>query len=292
MKQKSHKKHNAKNPPDLFPSSGSPRPLSAVWANAAQLLPYTALDEAALRRRERELNPATGAPWIPPARGSKWEILPTLAGCTAWRMHQLATADSRGLPRQCASMKDVEATFHLPREMQEYAREHFSPAPGEELIFEASNRVNVLPMLRRFKPFLKKVFSKTGAAIAELEGFEDLDLDTQRAKCYKQDEIQKRRDNALATAQLHTRDGIEKEIAEPLAAIFAHLKNYEKTTGGKLKSLLLGAGLPPELVQQTITTAAAGIREPLQKLREQLALSHHSETAGQDTAAPANQLPQ
>jgi len=71
---------------------------------------------------------------------------------------------------------------------------------------------------------------------------------------------------------LHTRDGIEKEIGEPLTAIFSSLKSYEKITGGKLKSLLTGAGVDPLIIQQAIATATSGIQEPLTKLRDQLGL--------------------
>jgi hypothetical protein len=285
MKKISHKKHTAKNsqptpasplnaspgtPPDLFPLAGGVKSLDSAWATASQLSPYTGLDDAALRRRARELNPRATppAPWIPPARGGRWPVAATLRGVCAWYQDQLAAAESCGLPPQCASMKDLERLFHIPVVMQKYIREH-GLAPRA---FEASNRVNILPMLEAAEPFLSKIFGGSNSKIAEITGFEDLDLDTQRALSTQQDVIEKKRTNALAIAALHTRDGIEKELAEPLAAIFSALKNFEKVTGGKLKSLLAGAGLDPVIVQQAIGTAAAGIQEPLTKLRAQLRL--------------------
>lgn len=227
------------------------------------------MDDPALRRRAIELNPhaTPPAPWIPKPRGARYQVLPTLCGLLAWRQHQLATAESRALPRQCASMKDAESIYHIPVVMQKYIREHGLSPKG----FEASNRVNILHVLEAAHPFLTKIFGGTNSKIAEITGFEDLDLDTQRALSAQQDVITKKRENALATAQLHTRTGIENEIAEPLGAVAAAWKNYEKNTGGKLKSLLTGAGVEPEIIRQAITIATAGVQEPITKLREAIA---------------------
>lgn len=273
MTQISHKKHTGKKPvPDLFPASKGSRPLDNSFATAAQLAPYTGMDDAALRRRAREMNPSTSRPWIPAARGSKWPVAPTLSGVAAWYRHQISAAETRGLPAQCASMRDVEALLGLSVAAQQYARTHHHPAPGAPVIFEASNRVNLLPLLRFFSPLLNKLSAGGGAQIKDLEAFQDLDVDFQRAKCLQQDEIEKRRNNALANEDLNTRDGLEKEIAEPLTAIFSALKNYEKITGNKLKSLCAGAGIDPDLIRQIISTAAAGVTDPMTKLREQLKL--------------------
>lgn len=262
-------KHTAKKSPavgsDLFPAANGTRSPSE-WSTAAQLFPHTGLDDAALRRRARETNPATGAPWIPSPRGSKWPLTSTALGLLAWYRHQLAAAGERALPRRCANMRDLEALYFIPREMQQYLRDH-GLCPDA---FEDSNRVNILPLLKAAQPFLKKIFSGSGAELAGLEGFEELDKDTMQARVYAQDEIKKIRDNALANSQLHTREGIEKQIAEPLAAIAAKWKNYEKETGTKLKSLLAGAGVAPELIRQTIHVATAGVQEPMEKLRAAL----------------------
>lgn len=274
MSQKSDKKHPEKNPlSDLFPLASGEKSLNSPWATAAQLFPYTGLDESALRRRARETNPATGAPWIPAPRGAKFEVHPTLRGLCAWKDHQLATPATRSLPTQCASMKDVTALYHFPVEMQQYARRHYHPQPGEPVIFESSNRVNLPPLLAFFAPFWNKIFCKGSGAIKGIENFEEIDLDTQRALSAQQDVIQKTRDNALANGELHTRGGIERELAEPLTAIFAAFKNFEKTAGGKIKSLLTSANTDPEIIRQTLTLAAAGVQEPLTKLRAQLKLS-------------------
>lgn len=276
MSQKTIEKHSGKKPAsDLFPLAKGENAIAGTWATTAQLFPFTQMDDAALRRRAREINPAAAppAPWIPAPKGARWEVLPTLRGLLAWQRHQLATAEARGLPSQCASMKDTETVFGFPTEMQQYAREHYHPKAGEQVIFESSNRVNLHPMLQFFRPLWKKLFCKGAEAIKGIEDFEAIDLDTQRALSAQQDVITKKRDNALAAHDLHTRDGIEKDLAEPLTTIFNVLKNYEKITGGKLKSLLTGAGVPPEIVQQAIATAAGGIQEPFAKLRARLSLN-------------------
>jgi hypothetical protein len=272
MNQKRPKKHTQKKSPDLFPATSGARAIDTPWVTPATLTPFTDLDDQFLRRRARETNPATASPWLPGPRGGKWPLHPTLIGLLDWYRHQLSTAATRALPAQCASMRDTEAIYGFPIEMQQYAREHHHPAVGAEVIFESSNRVNLPPLLAFFRPLWKKLFCKGAEAIKGIEDFESIDLDTQRALSAQQDVIQKKRENALATAQLHTRDGIEKEIGEPLTAIFSSLKSYEKITGGKLKSLLTGAGVDPLIIQQAIATATSGIQEPMNKLREQLKL--------------------
>lgn len=273
MRKKSHIKHTEKkSPPDLFPSAKGAKALTTSWATPPILTPFSDLDDSLLRRRAREINPHTSLPWLPAPRGGRWPVLPTLIGLLAWYRHQHATQAARGLPVQCANMGDAEAIFGFPKEMQQYAREHHHPKTGEQVIFESSNRVNLPPLLAFFRPLWKKIFCKGGEAIKGIEDFESIDLDTQRALSAQQDVIAKKRDNALATAQLHTRDGIEKEIGEPLTTIFSSLKSYEKITGGKIKSLLLGAGLDPAITAQVIATATAGIQEPLTKLRDHLHL--------------------
>src|SRR6185312_4392163 len=236
MKQKSTAKHKGKkspapkgasssSAPDLFPPVGGSKTLPGAFAKAAQLFPYTGLDDAALRRRAAETNPATGAPWIPAARGGRWPVHDTLAGLLAWRTHQHATAESRGLPAICGSMKDVEAIHRIPVEMQQYAREHYHPQAGDPIIFESSNRVHIPPMAEFFYPLLKKIFSGGGNQIAGLQGFEDLDLDFQRALSTKEDVIAKKRDNGLANQDLYVLSEIEKQLGEPLT----YLGNEWKT---------------------------------------------------------------
>ena len=257
---------------ELFPASHGSRPIASPWATPAQIFPDGQFDDPALRRLDRDLNPATGAPWIPKPRGGRWEVIPTLRGIIAWQAHQRATADTRTLPAQCASMRDVAAVYQFPIEMLQYAREHYHPQVGAPVIFESSNRVNVPPFLAFMAPLWKKIFCKGSSAIAGLENFEEIDLDTQRAKSAAEDVIAKKFQNGQTAKTLHTRDGVERELGEPLTAIATDWKSFEKITGGKLKSLLHGAGVAPEIVRQAITIAAAGIQEPMSKLRQLLKL--------------------
>jgi len=283
MTQKSTAKHTEKKPPELFPNAPTAKTLPALWLSAAQLFPYTGLDAPALRRRAIETNPATGAPWIPKPRGSRWPLHETLTGVLAWREHQLATATTRALPTQCATMQDVETIFRLPKEMQSYARAHHHPQTAAQVIFESSNRVNVLPMFEFFYPLLKKIFSGGGNKLQGLQGFEDLDLDLQRALSTKEDVIEKKRDNARANRDLYTMEGIERELGEPLTRIADDWRTALKTHGGKLKSLLHGAGMDTALIQQALAIFTEALHGPPAKLRQQLGLDQPNE--------PANQIP-
>lgn len=278
-RQKSVAKHTEKKSDkadsELFHAPSSAKPIDGDYATAAQLFADTGMDDSALRRRAREVNPVTHAAWLPGPRGSKFSVLATLRGCLAWYRHQIETAAARTLPRQCANMSDIEGCFHIPVEVQKYLRKQ-GLCP---LAFDASNRVLIIPLLEALQPFLKKLFSPGGAQIAGLAGFEQLDKDTMQARVSAQIEIEKIRDNALATKQLQTREGIENEIGIPLAAVAAKWKNYEKETGAKLKSLLAGAGVPPEIIKQAIHIATAGVQEPMEKLRAALPLTNELEKA-------------
>jgi len=277
MTQKSTAKHTEKKPPELFPNAPTAKTLPALWLSAAQLFPYTGLDAPALRRRALETNPATGAPWIPKPRGSRWPLHETLTGVLAWREHQLATAADRALPAQCASMQDVETIYQLPGELIKYVRSH-GLAPDA---FDASNRVRIIPIMKAVAPFLKKIFGGSNAKLAEITGFEELDLDTQRALSTKEDVIEKKRDNARANRDLYTMEGIERELGEPLTRIADDWRTALKTHGGKLKSLLHGAGMDTALIQQALAIFTEALHGPPAKLRQQLGLDQPNDPANQ-----------
>jgi len=275
MTQKSTAKHTEKKPPELFPNAPTAKTLPALWLSAAQLFPYTGLDAPALRRRALETNPATGAPWIPKPRGSRWPLHETLTGVLAWREHQLATAADRALPAQCASMQDLETIYQLPGELIKYVRSH-GLAPDA---FDASNRVRIIPIMKAVAPFLKKIFGGSNAKLAEITGFEELDLDTQRALSTKEDVIEKKRDNARANRDLYTMEGIERELGEPLTRIADDWRTALKTHGGKLKSLLHGAGMDTALIQQALAIFTEALHGPPAKLRQQLGLDQPNDPA-------------
>lgn len=229
-------------------------------ARAAELFCITGMTDPQLRQAQLRVD-ATGAPYLPKPAGGFWPVRETLAGLLRYQRDRAAET----LPRQCASMKDVESFYGFPVEAQQYARNH-----GCEGAFESSNRVNILPLFRFFTPLLKKIFSRGAANIPGLEGFEELDADVMLGRVRVQDEIEKKRDNALANGDLRTSQGVEELLGPPLTDIANNLKNYEKTTGAKIRSVLSSAGVPEATVKQVLQVAAAGITEPLAKLRASL----------------------
>ena len=192
---------------DLFPQIAGTRPVAEKWATALQLSPIIGMDDAGLRRLadKNNLNPETNEAWIPkPIRG-QWPVLKTISGWAAWMRHKMTKQEERGLPRQCSSMKDLEAVYGIPVEMQQYARIH-----GCSVAFDSSNRVNVLPLLKFFTPLLLKIFSGGGKHIEGIEAFDELDLNEQRARLTSAQAIEQERLNALAEQRLHDREDCEQ----------------------------------------------------------------------------------
>ncbi len=240
MGQKLHNKHAAKkSTTDLFPSSAGVKAIDSPWATASQLHPYTGLDEPTLRRRARETNPATGKPWIPAPSGARFQVWPTLRGLCAWREHHAAAATTRGLPAQCSSMKATEAATGITVESQQYLRKK-NLCPDA---FDASNRVNLLPLIRALATQhdqWRKYLTGQGTDHTGLEGFEELDLDHQRARVAKADADERERNNRLADGHLQTRTGVEETVWERgLLPLRGELLNLPKT-------LRAEAGLSPE----------------------------------------------
>lgn len=148
-------------------------------------------------------------------------------------------------------MADVEAYFGVPPALQRrIRREGLCPEA-----FDVSGRVNVPPLLK---------------AIFQLEQFSEADLPAERAKLIQEQRAQKSRENALANGQLVTKDGIMRELAGPLTAIRDGWTSYPLITGRKIKSLLQGAGVDPEIVRRVVDLAVDGVAEPLRHLRQML----------------------
>lgn len=267
MRQKSTQTRDKKKakktvPIDLFPISSSSKPIASQFATAVQLIAYTFMDDAKLRRlgAPSAINPATGAPWIPKPRRGQYEITPTILGALAWWRAQ-ATRPDTDHPIY-VSMEDADTRGLIPREFQQYAQK-------KGLDFINTNRsVRSEPLRRYASEILRKIYSNGAPQLRDLDGLEDLDKDVMQARVLKQTEIEKIRDNALAEKILRTADDIESEIADPLAALSAGLNNYERQTGSKLRSLLHTLGIKDEDIQRVITVAAAGISEPRAKLQQ------------------------
>ena len=260
---------------ELFPAAKGVRPADSQWWTGAQFAAFIhscypkapAFDEPKLRAlgHSSAINPLTSAPWIPKPRAAKFEFTPTLKGVLAYLLHQLDHADS--LPKQCSGMNVVEGIFKISVEVQKKFKEKgFCPAA-----FESSNRVNVLPLVAALGEKMRQIIT-AGTKLHGIEGFEELDKDVMQARVAAQVEIEKIRENNLANGNLFTRETVEK-ILEPVAAWGLRWKNYEKDTGGKLKSLLTGAGVDAAIVAQAIAIAKSGVIAPPLELREQLKLN-------------------
>jgi hypothetical protein len=164
--------------PDLIDPPAGTRPIEGQWATAAQLHPFTGMDEAQLRRLGRETNPATGQAWLPAPVRSRWPVAQTLIGANAWWRWQMEKRG--GLPEGYANIGDFCAQTKFPRVMMEYALKHGCQCR------DTANRIYLTPFLEFFQELFTKIFSGGGAQIKNLEGFEELDSDLQLARLRKE----------------------------------------------------------------------------------------------------------
>jgi hypothetical protein len=109
---------------ELFQATGGAKPIKTQWATAVQLFQVTGMDDAALRRlgNVNNLNPATGAAWIPKPKGGKYEIQPTVKGVIAWLRSQ-QVSDQRLEHISYPSMESCEGTTGITKTLQQMAKQ-------------------------------------------------------------------------------------------------------------------------------------------------------------------------
>lgn len=198
----------------------------ATWR---ELYPFTSHDDGALRRREKEVDPETNAPWIPPAVIGKRDAAATLRGICRYKDFLLANRD--GLPDEFANMGDFEAQTGFPREMIKYAIDNGCR------MRDGANRCKLKPFLKFFREndIWKKIFSDGGMQIKGLKGFEDLDSDMQLARLRKEQADALVDEKLIRQGTMVHMNVIEEEIEEKgLAPLRANLIAFGKTYAGQL----------------------------------------------------------
>jgi hypothetical protein len=238
--------------PDLLAPPPGTKPIDQQWADAAQLRPFTGMDEGKLRHLGRETNPVTGAPWLPKARNSKWPVAQILMGVNAYLRHQAERQD--GLPETYASMGDFTARTLHPREQIEYALKNGCQCR------DAANRIYLTPFLEFFAPIYKKIFSGGGVQIKGLEGFEELDSDLQLARLRKEQADALVDEKNIREGRLVDMASVEELLWEKRdAPLRADLLAFSKTFAQQCNPL------DPALAQKVIDSGIAMI---LKKLRD------------------------
>jgi hypothetical protein len=163
--------------PGIKPSAPAAFTLTAA-ETAAKLFPFTGLTDPQLRNLHTQVDPATGAPWIPKPASGKYPTAATIAGVVRYLRHQ-ADRTNR-LPATFATMGDVETHLKFPEEMLKYALRNDCKAR------DASNRWDRDLLLEFFAPIFKKIFAANGIQLKGLEGMEGLDSDLQLARLRKE----------------------------------------------------------------------------------------------------------
>jgi len=112
---------------ELFPTPAGTKPIDLPWATAAQLLPVTGMNDAALRNltNANNPNPATNAAWIPKPRGGKYEIIPTVKGVIEFLRHQISkqAVDQRVEHISFSSMESLEGATGIAKTLQQMAKQ-------------------------------------------------------------------------------------------------------------------------------------------------------------------------
>ena len=167
------------------------------------------------------------------------------------------------LPSQCENMKQLEAIYGIPKEMTSYFK-------GKGcLAFAANSRVDVVALLKFAQPTLRVIFCNSGANVEAIQtGGKITDVDDARTQCLIQDNIEKIRNNARENGLIHTLEEVETLIGEPLQQIFNELKNFKRNVGQKMKNILGGADVDPEITRQTIAAAAEWVESILKEYRK------------------------
>jgi hypothetical protein len=153
---------------DLFAVEPNSKPVAGAFATAAQIvgrLPFLAetVDEKFLRRRGFEINPRTGAPWIPKPRNNQFEISPTIIGLLEWFAAKAAERD--GLPASYDSMQAMENSFlRVPKEFTRWALKN-GASPAQI----GGSRIDPRPVLEKAAEILRLIPSGKITGIAGLE---------------------------------------------------------------------------------------------------------------------------
>ena len=243
--------------PTLIDAPGTIGDIKPVQSSRVlQLL--TGLDDPALRRLERLTDPA-GQPWIPKAIGGQRHLKDTVLGVCNWLRHR---AEQTSDHPTYQTMELAESRGLIPREALKYAKKKGVAA------WDSAGRVHTEPLRKFFFDFLKRIFTSDPSSLKSLnlgEGFEELDLDIQRARVAKEDADERARNNALANSQVHRLEDIEEEIWEkglqPLRAeILNLLRRLKKQARNKTP-------LDPGAMHDDLETILEKIRRALPKDR-------------------------
>ena len=220
---------------DMFPAAGTVKPLGE-WSSAAQLFAVTGLSDADLRRLANPNNPSpTGAPWIAKPRGGRYETVPTLCGIIRHLRHS-AERTSTDHPTY-ATMELLETHGHVPREAQKFAAR-------QGVAFIKPNRtVESEPVRKWCADILRKLFSKGGPQLKEINGLETWDKDTELAKKLREDRIKLEDEREIRHGTLVDREIIEETIFEKwLSPARTKIQAAQKSLKRQLRTILQGDG--------------------------------------------------
>lgn len=263
-----------KNQPDLLPPSGV-KPISGTHASPAQILvafPFLAgqVDDAFLRNRAREINPRTGAPWIPKPVSGRYQLDATIAGLLEWfHAHQ-----DTGLPGEYPSMAALEASpLGIPREFTRWAVRN-----GCGDAQHASGRINPRPILAKAADILRQI---ANGNISGIDGMEILNKDQELArnirlqseklqdeKLLRRGEMLMSRDQTWAINQLVADEILWEKRDQPLRAA---LINAPKAINRQHKNILKNAAQVDDLtIKRCAEITINAINEVLKKLRAKI----------------------
>lgn len=173
----------------------------------------TGFDDAALRRIERLTDPA-GKPWLPRPHRGRWQLRETVLGLC--RYLQARSEEKEDHPIY-PSQELAESRGLIPRELIKYAR-------GKGIDYsDTGGRIKSEPLRKFGAELLKKILGSEGG-LQNLDGFEELDLNLQRARVAKEDADERARNNALAKQLVHRQEDIDELIWENcLQPLRAHI---------------------------------------------------------------------
>ena len=276
MREKIKEKHGAEKSKTGLPqpefsavssSTAGVRPPDQSWWTGAQFAALVpGFDDPKLRRLARDTNPATGAPWIPSPRSSKFEFTPTLKGVIAYLLHQLSTRNE--LPGSYDSAQAMANVFSAEKKAIIWLTRN--GAEGSQL---GGSRIAPLPVLRRALEIIGQIADGRVTGIDSLEAINtnnELGLKIREERKKLEDEALLRRgammiskDGTFALLEMVVDELIWDMRDQPLRAALCRLdktinRQHKNIIGDKEKTAKCAA----------VTTAA--VQEMLGKLRARI----------------------
>lgn len=262
-REKSNEKHPEKKSEDFFPSTSGVKTISD-WSSAAQIHALTGLGDSDLRRLANPNNPSpTGEPWFPKPRAGRYATIPTLAGLARYYRHQAerTRADHPGY----ASMEELDHIGLVPIEAQKFASRQ-----GVKFI-NPNRSVQSEPVRRWLVDILRKLFSKNGPNLKEIQGLEIWDKDTEMAKKLREDRIKLEDERETRRGTLVDKEYLDELIYEQwLGPARAQIESGQKNLKRQIRTILAGDGSLAEKIAKLETAVTATTDATLKKMSDQI----------------------